>query len=112
MRYIKLKVKENDTIVSISKETEKAVQIKIETFRRGKLEDTSFEWLPKSAIFLEKDWLIIEDWLAREKGLFFSGTICCDLSDVELLQKKGWKLTQLTSSQRIELLEEGLAHLE
>ena len=117
MRFLKMnkREKENDryeNIVSIVKETEKAIQIKVETFKKGEPFDERLEWLPKSAIFIKDDWLGIEEWLAGEKGLEWAKAIVCNLDDEKLLAKKGWKLIQLTGEQRLVLLEEGLAILQ
>ena len=94
-----IREKENDryeNIVSIVKEMEKAIQIKVETFKKGEPFNERLEWLPKSAILIKEDWLGIDDWLTYEKDLIWAKAIVCNLDDEKLLAKKGWKLIQLT----------------
>lgn len=65
------------TSVEIRKETEKAIEIAIE-FTTHEIYDGEVEneqsgkisyWLPKSQIEIEKDKIIVPDWLAKEKRL-------------------------------------------
>ena len=117
MRFLKMNKREKENeryenIISVVKETEKAIQIKVETFKKGEPFDERLEWLPKSAILIKDDWLGIDDWLAYEKDLTWAKAIVCNLDNEKLLARKGWKLMQLTGEQRLVLLEEGLAILQ
>jgi len=106
--------KRNTYEISIVKETEKAIQIKIDNTvnrRRGPKTYTSCEWLPKSQIAILGDYIAVADWLPKRKGLP-AIKIVLDLNNRELKEQTGMEFTEVTASDRVKLLQKGLAHIE
>lgn len=97
-------------------ETDKAILIKqIETKhrKRGTRQLKIDVWLPKSqiAIYEDQGLIAVPRWLV-EKNYLHAWRVVCDLNDQQLRDQAGLELLNLTSTDHINLINQGLSHWE
>lgn len=97
-------------------ETEKAIQIRYtcRTYRTdtGELrrETIEEEWLPKSQIeVFPGGWIAVPGWLLNKKKRLPHYEVTVSLNNVDLKEKTGLHLPDVTIAQRLELLGKGYA---
>lgn len=103
-------------IVKLEKETEKAILLKVyieKNRRRGVRTDEFSYWLPKSQITIHENGLIaVPDWLLEKNKHLPRKRAVCSLNHEQLREQTGLDLDNLTSTDYLSLIKDGLAYWE